>query len=335
MSHDQLAKTLISAFFTEFLHLTVPESARRLRIGEAIFLDKELYTDWPSGNRLEPDLLARVPVEADAMVLLVHVEIESRARAGMDLRLWKYYMQIRQKHNLLVLPILINLRGGRPGLGLETLEEGFEPLPTGAFRYQVLSLSGCRAMDWLLRPEPVAWAFAALMHPGTWSRAELKMECLRRVRHWRDTGFRKEVLVNWIETYVQLSEEDATEYQRLLNLKENREIRQMAQTWLGKAEERGRVEGRTEGREKGLQEGLKQGTAAGVKKGKAEAVDQLRQLLLKRIEQRFGAVPERIQARVRSIDTLAPLAAMLEKLPLLESADDLLSPRRRRSNGHA
>jgi len=153
------------------------------------------------------------------------------------------------------------------------------------------------------------------------------MECLRRVRRWRGTGFRKEVLVNWIETYVQLSEEDAAEYQRLLGFKENKEIRQMALTWLGKAEARGLEKGQ----EKGLQEGLKKGKA----QGKAEAVDQLRQLVLKRIEQRFGAVPERLIARVRTIDTLAPLAAMLEKLPLLESADDLLSPRRRRSNGHA
>ena len=100
-------------------------------------------------------------------------------------------------------------------MGLELLEEGFEPLPTGAFRYRVLGLSGCRAADWLPRPEPVAWALAALMHPGTWSRAELKVECLRRVRQWEDTEFRKEVLVNWIETYVQLSGEDAAEYQRM------------------------------------------------------------------------------------------------------------------------
>jgi hypothetical protein len=30
----------------------------------------------------------------------------------------------------------------------------------------LLSLSGCRAADWLARPEPVAWALAALMDPG-------------------------------------------------------------------------------------------------------------------------------------------------------------------------
>ena len=92
----------------------------------------------------------------------------------------------------------------------------------------------------------------------------------------------------------------------------------MAQTWLGKAEARGRVEGREEG----------------LQKGKAEVVDRMRQLVLGRIERRFGAVPERVQVKVRSIDSLEPLAEILEKLPLLESAEDLLS-RRRRSNGHA
>ncbi len=331
MSHDQLAKTLISVFFPDFLRLTAPDSAGRLRLGDVSFLDKELYTDWPSGDRLEPDLLVRVPVEDNAMALLIHVEIESRARAGMNLRLWKYYIQIRQRHNLLVLPILVNLRGGNPGVRTGTWEEGFEILPTGSFRYRVLGLSGCQAADWLLRPEPVAWAFAALMRRGSWSRAELKMECLRRVRQWKGTGFRKEVLINWIETYVQFSEEDAAEYQRLLKRKENKEIRQMAMTWLDKAEARGLEQGLEKGLKKGLQKGRREGKA----QGKAEAVDQMRQLVLSRIEQRFGRVPEPVQARVRSIEALAPLAAMLEKLPLLESADDLLSPRRRRSNGHA
>ncbi|HKH48004.1 MAG TPA: hypothetical protein VKM72_25375 [Thermoanaerobaculia bacterium] len=250
------------------------------------------------------------------MVLLIHVEIESRARTGMDQRLWGYYMQIRQRHELLVLPILVNLRGGRPGVGLEVLEEGFEPLPTGAFRYRVLGLSGCRAADWLPRPEPVAWALAALVHPGRWSRAELKAECLRRVWQWEDTGFRKEVLVNWIETYVQLSGEDAVEYRRLLDLKGNEEIRSMELTWLGKAEARG------------IKEGIKKGRA----QEKAETLEQMRQLVLGRIEKRFGAVPESVQAKVQAMNAVKPLAEMLEKLPLLRSAEDLLSRRRMPKN---
>jgi hypothetical protein len=315
MSHDQLAKTLISTFFTDFLCLTLADTAPRLRLGEAVFVDKEIFTDWPAGKRRELDLLARVPVEQEERFLLVHVEIESRASGTMKQRLWGYYMQVRLKYNLLVLPILVNLRGGSPGVELVTVEEGFEPLATGMFRYRALGLSGCRAADWLLRPEPVAWAFAALMHPGEWSRAELKMECLRRVQQGGVAGFGKEVLVNWIQTYVQLSGEDAVEYRRLLALKRNKEIRQMDQTWLGKAEARGF--------EKGKAVGFKEGKT----EGKAEAVDQMRRMVLGRIEQRFGAVPDPVHAKVRTIASIETLVKLLEKLPSLQSVDDLL-PRR-------
>ena len=308
MSHDQLAKSLIETFFPDFLRLALPDTALRLRLGDAIFLDKELYTDWPAGNRRELDLLARVPVAETEMHLLIHVEIETKARSGMDQRFWRYYMQVRLRHDLLVLPILVNLRGGLPGMKLEVLEEGFEPLPTGIFRFRVLGLSGCQAAEWLPRPEPLAWALAALMDPGAWSRAELKVECLRRVRRWGGTNGRKDVLINWIETYVQLSGEDAAEYQRLLNLKDNEEIRQMEQTWLGRAEARG----------------LKKG----IEKGKAQAVEQMRQMVLREIEQRFGAVPERVAARVRAIRTLEPLGKMLKELSSIQSPDDLLSRRR-------
>lgn len=211
------------------------------------------------------------------------------------------------------------------------MEEGFEPLGTGMFRFRALSLSGCRAADWLLRPEPVAWAFAALMDPGEWSRAELKVECLRRVQQSGVAGFGKEVLVNWIETYVQLPGENALEYRRLLALERNKEIRHMDQTWLGKAEARGFEKGKAQGLEKGLAKGLEKGLKKGRSEGKAEAVDQMRRMVLGRIEQRFGSVPDPVQAKVQTISSIATLVKLLEKLPSLQSVEDLLP--RRNGNG--
>jgi hypothetical protein len=304
MSHDQLSKSLIETFFPDFLRLALPASVTRLRLAEATFLDKELFTDWPSGDRRELDLLARVPVEHGEVHLLVHVEIETEARAGMDERLWRYYMQIRLRHDLLVLPILVNLRGGRPGMEIGILEEGFEAPPTGVFRYRVLGLSGCRAEDWLTRPEPVAWAFAALMRPGAWSRAELKLECLRRVEQSDVTGWHKQVLVNWIETYVQLSGEDAAEFLWLLDLDDNQEIQEMELTWLEKAEVRGE-------------------TRASVR-----MLEQMRGAVLRGLGQRFGSVPERIQKIVQEIDSFESLIEMVERLPTLKSIDDLVAQRR-------
>lgn len=133
MRHDQLSKSLIETFFADFLYLIAPDSAPRLHPGELTFLDKELFTDWPTGDRRELDLLARVLGQEGDAPFLIHVEIESEARSGMDLRLWLYYMQIRIRHGLPVLPILLNLRGGTPGVGLEVLEEGSKHLPPRRF----------------------------------------------------------------------------------------------------------------------------------------------------------------------------------------------------------
>jgi len=305
MSHDQLSKSLISTFFQDFLRLTIPDSEPLLHSDATTFVDKELFIDWPQGRRRELDLLAQVPMGDGGAPLLVHVEIESEASATMNQRLWMYYMQIRLRHDLLVLPILVNLRGGRPGVGLEILEEGIEPLATGTFRYRVLGLSGCEAEDWLTRPEPVAWAFAALMRPGKWSPAELKLHFLRRVAAWGVTGFRKEVLVNWIETYVQLSEEESALYQRLLEQEENKEVEEMELTWLGKAEAKG--------------------VEKGIEKGVAQAVEHMRRAVLQRVEQRFGVLPEDVADRILTVDSIDPLLELLDRLPLAKSADELVS----------
>jgi hypothetical protein len=302
-SHDQFSKSLIKLFFTEFLRLVDPESASRLQSGEATFLDKEDFTDWPAGGRREMDLVAKVPVEQEDLPLLVHVEIEADFRSGMDHRLWQYYMMLRLRHALPVLPILVNLRGGQPGVHRGVLREGFDGKATAVFHYQVFGVSGCRAEEWLARPEPIAWAFAALMRPGSWSRAELKLECLRRIATSDVMGLRKQTLVDWVETYVQLTGQDARELQRLLDLEGNKEIKTMELTWLGQAEARG----------------IAQGSETTMRL----AVVRMRRVVLRQVEQRFGTVPAAVRQRIEAIDDLEPLATLAERAPFVPSIADL------------
>ncbi len=320
MKHDQLFKRLLQAFFFQLLLLVAPTFAGRLQLAEPSFLDKEHYTDWPDGEPREVDLLARVVEDGSGVPLLVHVEIEARAGAGMGRRLLGYFMQITQRHHLRVLPILVNVRGGRSGVSLGVLEEGFDslPVPTLVFRYHVLGLAGCRAAEWLARPEPLAWALAALMDRGDWSRAELKLECLRRIGPWEGAGFLKALLINWIESYVQLTGEENAEYRRLLRREDNKEVREMELTWMDKLEAKGEARG------------LAKGEARGIAKGRAEGVARMREAVLRRIEERFGGVPDRVSAKVAAIRTPEPLIELVEKIRLVESAEDLL-PRRRRS----
>jgi hypothetical protein len=195
------------------------------------------------------------------------------------------------------------------------LRETFDGKVTAIFHYRGLGLSGCRAEEWLARSEPIAWAFAALMRPGSWSRAELKLECLRRIATSDVVGLRKQVLVDWIETYVQLTEQDAIELQRLLELEGNEEIKAMELTWLGQAEARGM--------EKGIERGKKEGIAQGAETATRQAVERMRRVVFRLMTQRFGAVPTRMRRKIEAIDSLEPLADLAEKVLVVDSAGEL------------
>jgi hypothetical protein len=300
-SHDQLAKDLFQTFFPGFLRLAAPEAAARLHLDEAVFLDKQAFTDWPQGDRRELDLLAEVPAQDNpGSRVLIHIEIEAQARADMAARFWRYHMQVQLRHRLPVVPILVNLKGGRPGVHFEILAEGFEEPETTRFRFRVFSLSGCRAEEYLASPEPIAWALAALMRRGKWSRAEHKMECLRRIAEADLSGSRRWLLGNWVETYLQLDERETAEYERLRELAVNQEVKVMEMTW----EERMEV--------KYTQKGIELGR-----------LDGMRQILLRLLDRRFGAVPETVRRKVEAIDDSAPLSDLTEKVLDARSIEEL------------
>ena len=116
-------------------------------------------------------------------------------------------------------------------------------------------------------------------------------------------GLRKQVLVDWVETYVQLTGQDAIELQRLLELEGNEEIKAMELTWLGQAE--------AKGMEKGAE------TA------RREAVGRMRRVVLRQIEQRFGAVPAKMRRKIEGIDSLEPLADLAERVLVVDSVGAL------------
>jgi len=251
--------------------------------------------------------------------LLIHIELETDFHSGIEFRLWEYYMMLHLRHWLPVLPILVTLRGGRSGVHRGTLRESFDGKLTALFHYRALGLSGCQAEDWLARPEPLAWAFAALMRPGTWSRAELTLKCLRRIATSDVTELRKRALVNWVETYVQLTEQDALELQRLLDLEGNEEIKTMELTWLGQAEARGMEKGI----ERGIKKGMEMGIAQGAETATRQAVALLRPVVFRQIEQRFGAVPAEVRQKIDAIDDFESLAMLAEKVLIVSSMDEL------------
>jgi len=200
--HDQVFKDLLGRFLPDFLTLVAPEPAGRLDLSDWKLLDKEVFTDWPKGRRRDLDFLAGVPLaDGSGETALVHVEIEARSRPDVGLRLARYHMQIRLRHGRPVLPILLRLRGGRPGIHFESMVGSELGPEIVRFSYYSFGLARSRAEEYLAKDQPLAWALAALMkRPRSMSRAEHKMACLRRIHAAPLDELSRFLLVNCVET---------------------------------------------------------------------------------------------------------------------------------------
>jgi len=291
--HDKIFKQLLHAYLDDFLRLVVPGIVDRLDLSSPEFLDKELFAGGPHGRRRELDLLVRVRI-VNGRPLLIHVEIEARAKPGMEERLWLYRNQIQARYETQVLTIVLYLKRGRPGVCLKARQSDLGPDFPG-FRYVSFGLTGCRAADYLACPEPLAWAFAALMDPGPLSRAELKMACLRRVAglRGRSDSF---LLVNCVENYLELTNEEVVELEALRARKENREVQAMALTWSEKLEAKGEAKGRGEG---------------------------VREILLLQLAERFGPLPEGARRQVEEISSLQRLTQLAKRVLTAHSLEEM------------
>jgi hypothetical protein len=301
--YDQLFKGLLRAFFSDFITLISPHAAEHLDTAGVTFLDKEFFTDWPRGRRRELDLLARVPLRTDSRTVLFHVEIEARARARIGPRLRSYRNQIQSVHEGQVVSAVVFLSQGRPGVHVETLQEGLFDLELSRFRYIAFGVGGCSAEEYLARPEPLSWGLAALMRPGAWSRAAHKHACMRRIAGTELNDVQRLFLVDCVETYLELDTMEAAEYETLRSLDENEEehaLKIAKMTWA----DRIRAEGWRDGIEKGQERGA-------------------RRILLRQLALRFGPLPEAAHRRVEAIDSLERLTQLADRVLVAKSLDEL------------
>ncbi|MFY9823646.1 MAG: Rpn family recombination-promoting nuclease/putative transposase [Thermoanaerobaculia bacterium] len=299
--HDKIFKQLLHTYLDDFLRLVVPEVFDRLDLSSPEFLDKELFAGGPQGRRQEPDLLVRIRT-VNGRPLLIHVEIEARASPGMVERLWRYGNQIQARYDIPVLTIVVYLKRGRPGVRLETRESDLGP-SFPELRYVSFGLAGCRAAEYLARPEPLAWALAAVMDPGSLSRAELKMACLRRI-----TGLKGRtdpfLLVDCVENYLQLNAREVAEFKALGSRRENQEVRTVAMTWSEKIAAQGEARGKAEGEAKGRGEGA-------------------REILLLQLAERFGPLPEGARRKVEEISSLQRLTQLAKRVLTAHSLEEM------------
>jgi hypothetical protein len=216
--HDQLFKDLIRSFPADFLNLAAPEVLPKLEPRDLDFQPAEVFIDLPRGAQRHLDLVARVRTrDGKPAAVLLNVEIELRFRSAVPARLWSCNRQLHLRYGLPVHTFVLYLHGGSAGVKADVHREVSLGWKVCSFHYRSFGLSGAPAEDYLARPEPLAWALAALMRwPGN-DRYAQRRACLERIARERNLdGARSFLLFNGVATYLELDGRARELYEELL-----------------------------------------------------------------------------------------------------------------------
>jgi hypothetical protein len=280
---DKRLKLLLLVFFREFVELFFPRFAAVIDWSVPVeFLDKELHSILPKTRGRTVDVLVKVrtrrPPESrrHEQLALLHVELEAgRSRRRFAKRMHRYFHRALDWFELPVIPMALYLRVAAEGLGWEVYELVYWDQRFVEFTFPYAALPGLDGVKYIESSNPLAWALSGLMRIDPARRAWAKAEALRRIEECRTDRTRRGILVECLETYTRLDEEQQEEFDRLFQSKPYEEARAMTKTIYDLARE----EGRTEGIEKGIEKGRQE-------------------LLARLLERKFGPLAPRTRSRI-------------------------------------
>lgn len=219
-------RELFQTFLGDYLKIAEPDTAVHLLPERARFPVLDM-SDWTDEERSEIGAVAEIPTrDGGALTLLIQLEPEPLGPAETAQRFGRWFVALETRLTRPVLLSVVYLRGGRPGLNLESAAVGkVYSLEVVRIFYTAFGLSEARADFYLERPEPLAWALAALMKPVRRSRAEHKLACLRRIAGAALTDRERSLLASCVEQWMELRPEDRAEYLALRAREQNLEAR--------------------------------------------------------------------------------------------------------------
>lgn len=283
--HDQIFKTLIKEFFREYMELFLPELAARLTLDNPAlpveFLDKEMFTDFPTGDRRHLDILAKVWTRdgTTAETVLIYNEnqetedpaltaseardprvlgrlLKEKRALPMDLRMLRYGAVLQDRHfPRPLIPVLNWLVPGKGSIGIARCD--YHHFGVGlSLAYYRVCIPDLPAEDYLDRDNPLAYSLAVRMRPRTLSRVDVGLAARRRIIRAHLSNLRQDLLWNFCNTYATLSPSEELEMQARLEDPENRDVQEAKLTWAGKEQKKGREQGLEEGLEIGLRQNI-------------------------------------------------------------------------------
>jgi len=204
---NPLFREILQTFLADYVRLVEPDSAAHLRLDRIAFPAAPALPAPLAAERQEVGVVGEAPSRWGEMVtIMVQVEPEALTPAELSRRIGRYFADRDIHYCQPVLLSVLYLRGGRPGVNLETAPV-CRILDTDILRiyFSAFGVAGSRAEYYLERPEPIAWALSALMEPIRLSRARHRQLCLERIAACGLAGERRALLTRFVEAFLKES----------------------------------------------------------------------------------------------------------------------------------
>ncbi len=289
--HDQHFKKLLITFFNEFLEAFVPEIASALQSRHFEFLDKELIWIRRRFRKAKfVDLVVKVKLKGETGFILVHVEHQARRDPAIARRMFLYAAWLVERYGLPVWPVLVTSYAHPQTVEPERYEMTIRGRVILTFRYDVVQLNRLHWRDYLKRPNPAAAALMARMKIAPADRVRVKAEIFRVLLTLRLRPEKSQLILGFVETYLELSAQEELRLQRELDtLSENEQEKIMRM--------------------------LLPGERVGIRKGRQET---LREDILDVLEARFKHVPYEVREKIQEIQPEARLRKLLRQAAVVE-----------------
>ncbi len=300
IDHDQIFKTLFESFFEEFMNQFFPSEAALLDFNRTEVMREVYFTDIPKGKRRALDLVFKVGTkEGTEKFLLIHTEFESdRPKSGFSRRMYRYFCQLFLRYDIEIVPIAIFTDDA---VWREAVEDTFVMEIAGTrfveFRYHQLKLKRLNYREFLDSRNPLTYTLMTKMDYDRSDQVRLKAEFLRLILSCRVDPARQSLLIDFVETYMPLAEQDEEAFLQIVQAEQQyEEVEQVLTTYERR------------GIEKGIEKGIEQGIEQGI-----EAM----------LRFRFGAAGLAMMEEIRPLSDVALLTKILEQATLVSTPEDL------------
>ncbi|VAX38012.1 hypothetical protein MNBD_PLANCTO02-1046, partial [hydrothermal vent metagenome] len=241
--HDQRFKLLLKEFLPEFFQLFFPEWAKQFEFDQTEWLDTEAFSDPPQGDRRMLDLVAKLKrtepekskpdskKDSSKWLSLIHIEVESATSiAPLRRRMHRYYTDLRQRHDLPVLPVAIYLKVGLDGIGVDEYHEAFNSFEILHFRYLYVGLPHLDSVKYSKEKNILSSALAGLMKTPSGLKPRRKADAFEEISVSDYNDFQKYLLLECLEAYFDLKRPQQKEFEQLLDTEEYQGAKKMAIT---------------------------------------------------------------------------------------------------------